>query len=67
MGFPKYQALSNVMAYFEPDWKRTKKKKKKEKKGKQGPWCGMGASVLVQQQLLFMVVCNDALVWSSQH
>jgi hypothetical protein len=30
------------MVYFESDWKGTKKKKMKE-----GPWFGMGASVLV--------------------
>jgi hypothetical protein len=37
MGSPKYQALSNVMAYFEPDWKRTKKKIDQKRKGKEGP------------------------------
>ena len=48
------------MAYFEPDWKRTKKKNDKKRKRKEDPWCGMRASVLVQQQLLFMVQASTS-------
>jgi hypothetical protein len=46
MGSPKYLTLSDVMTYFEPDLKRTKKMVKKERK-KEGPWCAVGPCVLV--------------------